>query len=329
MIVPTLRESLQQVMEWLDAEEVRVVNLQRAHDVLLELVQQQTPPQQAMAFSERTRTQLTTEPTMFADWLDDQSDLYRCIILSSFLLLQLMERIPEFALLQDSIERALLVLRVLYNASDDVALSNFILESRYPLLNALFQEPLLPLSKAERTQLWDDTVEPISIQDVDGDTGTSEVIVISPKELLREENQLLDMAEREIPNNVNHTSSIPSEPFIYEPTFQGKVFCCTGAEGEETIPKRKHRLRIYPNGFMALSVSYSAVPQLYMLGPTTTMTHCITKEQKLHIELENPNLAFHVDHATLGMQWMRAIKEAISASQVAADLKKELEALMG
>ena len=330
MIVPTLRESLQQAIDWLDAEEVQIVNIQRAHDVLLDLVQEsQTQQQQqrdVMTFSERTRTQLLTEPNMFADWLDDQSDLYRCIILSSFLLLQLMERIPEFAVLQDTIERAVLVLRVMYNASDDVALSNSILESRYPLLNALFQEPLLPLSKAERTQLWDDTVEPISIQDVDGDTASSNVLAtITPKELLREENQLLDMAEREIPNN--HQSSVPTEPFIYEPTFQGKVYYCTGTEGEDTIiPIRKHRLRIYKYGFMTLSVSYSSIPQLYMLRPTTTMTHCITKEQKLQIELENPNLSFQVDHATLGMQWMNAIKEAISASQVAADLKKELDA---
>jgi hypothetical protein len=323
MIVPSLRESLQQVMEWIDAEEVQIASIQKAHDLLLELVRQ--PLAQDMSFTERQCTQLLTEPTIFADWLDDQTDLYRCIILSSFLLIQLMERIPEFDLLQDSIERALLVLRVLYNASDDVALSKAILESRYPLLNALFAEPLLPLSKTERRQMWDDTIQPISIQDVDAEhTGIAELILISPKELEREEKQLLDIAGREIPNNQT-MAAIPTETFIYEPMFQGKVYYI---EGEETIPK-KHRLRIYPYGFIAFSVSYSAIPKLYKLETITTITHCVTKDQKMEISLKHPSLSFHVDDAMSGMQWMKAIKEGIAACHVAADLHYELNAFMG
>jgi len=312
-----LRESLQQAMEWLDpstgGDDFEIGKIQKAYDLLLLCCSQ--GPAQCLSFQRRLRTQLVTEPTLFADWLDDQSDLCRSIIASAFLALQLMERDEVcFGILQQSIERALLVLRVIYNAPDDVALADCILESRYPLLNALFLEPLLPLSRDNRTKMWDDTMEPISMQDIEDDTTTASIVTIpTTKELLHEEETLLEMAEKEIPKD------FIEKTFIFEPTHQGHVLVLVDGG-----VSNKRRLRIFANyGILALSCNYSSRdPTVYFLEPTTTMTHS-TLSGMFEIQL-GTWLCFQVDHLSSGIQWMEAIKQGICARKVALELTNEI-----
>ena len=314
----TLREQLQQVIEWLDPSttcDLELANIQLAYDTLLPWTHQDLPvggPN--TSWQQRLHSQLVTDPSHFADWLDNQSDLYRCIILASFLAMQLMTREKDcFSVLQQSIERSLLVLKILYNANNDTQLAERLLESRYPLLNALFLEPLLPLSHHDRTQLWENSCEPISINDFLPEEITSPLLSLpNRKELLQEEIKLIQMANTTIPNDF-----VVPDTFIYEPTHQGKVSCVDSLEGTT-----KRRLRVYSQyGFLALSIKHSSQPQLFVLQPSTTLTHAISDGMfEIHID----NLTFQVNHLQSGLQWITSIQEAILATQVAFDLQQDL-----
>jgi hypothetical protein len=316
----TLREQLQQAIEWLDPSttcDLELANIQLAYDTLLPWTHQDLPvcgPYKS--WQQRLHSQLVTEPSQFADWLDDQSDLYRSIILASFLALQLMIREEHcFSILQQSIEHSLLVLKILYNANNDTQLAERLLESRYPLLNALFLEPLLPLSRDDRAQLWENTLEPIAIDNnlvPDNEITNPLLSLPNHKELLQEEIKLIKMANTTIPNNF-----VIPETFIYEPTHTGKVSCVDCLEG-----LTKHRLRAYSQyGFLTLSKKHSSQPLLFVLKPSTTLTHAVSEGMfEIHID----NLTFQVEHLQSGLQWITSIQEAIVATQVAFDLQQEL-----
>ena len=150
-------------------------------------------------------------------WIQDVADVYRCIIVSSFLLLQLKDFScssgshdsqlndgrTDKKVLQESIERSILLLRMMFAVKTEEELGTKLMDSRYPLLNALFQEPLVPLSSEERATMWtcsDDA--PIDVDGIvvdDNDDGDEDGFMLpSKQELIREEHELLEMANRPI-----------------------------------------------------------------------------------------------------------------------------------
>lgn len=134
------------------------------------------------------------------EWILDQADLYRAILLSSFLLLELGYSAEFTKLLQSSVERCLLLLQILANHHHDHALPT----SRHALLQAVLEEPLIPLNKQERQYTYilqrskhDDE------SDYDPRTMEEEHVLsaMDQRQLAREEQELVKLATRPIPNN--------------------------------------------------------------------------------------------------------------------------------
>jgi hypothetical protein len=129
------------------------------------------------------------------------SDLYRALLVTS-LLLRLDEyhrHSPETCqCLEDSVERSLVLLQILVAAPTAHDLVEKLPQSRYPLLNALLQEPLVPLCRTDRQDLWWSTATNDN-EEEDDDEEEGVLSIPDKKQLAREEQQLLRMARRPIP----------------------------------------------------------------------------------------------------------------------------------
>jgi len=126
-------------------------------------------------------------------WLKVQCDLYRSLIVTSFLLL--LQNASECDILKNLVEKSILLLRILVGAESESDLPHKLPPSEYQLLNSLILEPLIPLSEEGRKELW-----LLHEKDNDDEESTS-LAIPNKKELLQEEQQLIRMAERPIPTN--------------------------------------------------------------------------------------------------------------------------------
>lgn len=129
------------------------------------------------------------------DHVEVLCDMYRALLVTSFLLRLEYHHSPEVCqCLEDSVERCLLLLQILVAAPTPQDLVLKIPTSRYPLLNALLEEPLIPMCLNDRKELW------MSLSDDDQDDDDEGVFLIpDKKQLASEEEELLDMARRPIP----------------------------------------------------------------------------------------------------------------------------------
>lgn len=162
-------------------------NLERAYDTLIHLA---------------STTTLTQPPIDQAE-LEDLCDLYRTLLVTSLLLrLHFGEDHYDEATcstLQASIERCFLLLQILALTPNVAELANRLPKSRHPLLNALIEEPLVPLEKLERQELW------LSVAEDDDDNEEDAVVdgclpLPDKKQLALEEKELIGMAQRPIPD---------------------------------------------------------------------------------------------------------------------------------
>jgi hypothetical protein len=129
------------------------------------------------------------------DHVEVLCDMYRALLVTSFLLRLEYHHSPDVCqCLEDSVERCLILLQILVAAPTPQDLVHKIPTSRYPLLNALLEEPLIPMCLTDRQELWMN----LSSDDQEDD----EVGVFSlpdKKQLASEEAELLEMARRPIP----------------------------------------------------------------------------------------------------------------------------------
>ena len=141
------------------------------------------------------------------DILDDKSstlpilcDLYRALLVTSFLLrLNYPHSSETCHCLENSVERCLWLLQILVAAPTSQDLVGRLPPSSYPLLAALLEEPLIPLHRNERNELW----WSLSSYDDDEDEDNCIEGIPDKKQLAIEEQQLLDMARRPIPERTN------------------------------------------------------------------------------------------------------------------------------
>jgi hypothetical protein len=129
------------------------------------------------------------------DHVEVLCDMYRALLVTSFLLRLEYRHSPEVSqCLEDSVERCFLLLQILVAAPTPQDLVHKMPTSRYPLLNALLEEPLIPMCPTDRQELW-------LSESNDDDEEDEEGVFLMPdkKQLASEEEQLLDMARRPIP----------------------------------------------------------------------------------------------------------------------------------
>jgi hypothetical protein len=138
-------------------------------------------------------------------WLETHCDLYRALMVTSLLLrLQHAQHYEESKLqrLEESVERCFTLLHILVSVKEaDESLADSIPPSHYSLLNALLQEPLVPLYKSERQQFWLSNVDDgdHEYSDDDDDANQQHLELPDKKQLALEEKELLSMAQRPIP----------------------------------------------------------------------------------------------------------------------------------
>lgn len=161
-------------------------SLERAYDTLIHLA---------------STTTLAQPPIDQAE-LEDLCDLYRTLMVTSLLLrLHFGEDHYDEATcgtLQASIERCFLLLKILVLSPNVAELVHRLPQSRHPLLNALIEEPLVPLDKLERQEMW------LSAAGDDDDDEEDDVVdgclpLPDKKQLALEEKELIGMAQRPIP----------------------------------------------------------------------------------------------------------------------------------
>ena len=82
-------------------------------------------------------------------------DMYRALLVTSFLLRLEYRHSPEVSQrLEGSVERCFLLLQILVAAPTPEDLVHKMPTSRYPLLNALLEEPLIPMCPTDRQELY-------------------------------------------------------------------------------------------------------------------------------------------------------------------------------
>jgi hypothetical protein len=185
-----LREIVEQVVtQWLDTPEPQ--NLAIAYNELITL-----------AVGSDCLTPDNYRP-YDAPWMEDNCDFYRSLIVVSLLLLLGGDIVTEkqASTIRRTLERSVMLLRILVGAHKETELIHKVPTSRYPLLNALLTEPLMPLSRDERQDLIAARGYPSNDEQVE-DIQDQTLALPSRKELIREELQLLQMAQKPIP----HTS---------------------------------------------------------------------------------------------------------------------------
>ena len=148
---------------------------------------------------------LSNTPFDNQEWIQPQTDLYRALLLSSFLWLELLHHHggnvdagTTRRILQSSVEQCLLLLHVLYHRNHGV-----LPKSRHALLQAVLDEPLLPLDQQQRQLSYilqqtetNNEKEECSISENDEEFM---VATMNRKELLREEEELRKLASTPLP----------------------------------------------------------------------------------------------------------------------------------
>jgi hypothetical protein len=146
-------------------------------------------------------------------------DFYRAFLVVSFLLrlegsYQLNVQ-SYLQTLEDSVERSIVLLQVLAAAPSEEDLVNRLPPSKYPLLNSIFSEPLIPLSLDERKAAFssysDHDAETVNTVFDDSDHILS---IPSKRQLALEEKELLEIASIPILTN---TQTITTDMHANDP----------------------------------------------------------------------------------------------------------------
>lgn len=282
------------------------------------------------------------------DWIQQQADVFRALLLASFLLLEMdnTDNRQTARVLQSSVERCLLLLQVL-NTSN----SNALPQSRHVLLQAVLDEPLIPLDKQERQYMYvlqrsnknnhDENNQETDVEE-DNVMGT-----IDKNELIQEEKELLKLASRPVPSNRNGVEDKVMEEPASTPTAR--------TNGEGLIHHgtlfwiHKDMLRtcnvdLYGCSLLTVTLDDVSDPQQqrysWLLSSSSTCETRVDKRDKslhlyvtachqvtvpFHVDSIFCDLEFQVDTLSSGYLWVSSIQKAIQSMQQAIELQKELQ----
>ncbi len=217
------------------------------------------------------------------DWMQQHADLYRALLLSSFLWLELAGR-PELdspscmtMILQSSAEKCLLLLQALRATANHGALPT----SRHALLQAVLDEPLVPLDKQERQYSYILQARTIKRDTATNDVEEEEELIndeefvvatMDRKELLWEEKELLKLASKPVPALTTRNSVAPCgihvNGTVEQESHNGLVHCGPLMWIHNDSPRILCNFSVYDCGLLTVTSSSTS-----SIGDVTTMTY--------------------------------------------------------
>lgn len=201
------------VTKWLDpprGQKIETKNLKNAHDLLIEACDNYAGP--------------SFHP-YDSSWLIVRCDLYRCIIVIS-LLLAVKDNSSETEAFEKVVEQSLLLLQILVGAESELELPYRTPPSQHRILNELLLEPLVPLTSDERQEFWASAISERKIDEEQIEDVT--LTLPSKKELIREEQQLIKMANRPISSNHVEEFFLAKENEKEQLFLPGDILCKDG-----------------------------------------------------------------------------------------------------
>jgi hypothetical protein len=301
------------------------------------------------------------------DWMQQHADLYRALLLSSFLWLELAGGDDELldsqgtTILQSSVEKCLLLLQVLHTANHGTALP----ESRHVLLQAVLDEPLVPLDKQERqysyilqarTTKWDTNAHNDALLINDEEFIT--VATMDRKELIRQEKELLKLASKPVPALTRNSVVAPSgiidhvNGSVKEESQNGLVHCGSITYWiHNDSPRILCNFSVYDCGLLTVTCTTSMIDdgtmrndnhqmmQAWLLSPSSTcetktdnavhliVTQCYqVHARSCHVNHGNAcSLEYKVNTLSEVNKWVTSIHNVIQSLQDAVKLQQELQ----
>jgi len=142
------------------------------------------------------------------------------------LLIAVKDNSSETAAFEKVVEQSLLLLQILVGAESELELPYRTPPSQHRILNELLLEPLVPLTSDERQQFWASTNSERKIDEEQIEDFT--LTLPSKKELIREEQQLIIMANRPIPSNHLEEFFLAKENEEEQLFLPGDILCKDG-----------------------------------------------------------------------------------------------------
>lgn len=325
-----------EAMQWIDSPNLNVRELQRAYDLLCDEVA--VVAMEDFVLRDQLIASCISGESLA--WWTDQMDLYRAIITVSFLLLQMKTFDTKSArTLQNTIEQALLILKLLAGTDKEERLGERLIPSRYPLLNALLQEPLLPLSRLDRMELWHVSSEPIEADEEEGDENG--IMIPSRQELLREETELIKLARKPLPPGLaTQEDSSKNESIAWKRQLPNAVLCQAKVKlsTKSASLSRDSHLVLYRCGClvqkgaregweMTLNTTWSIVNIDLDQGESSCQIRIQSLSETANEGdggLRISELSFQIDSGQRGPQWDEALTNARREIQVREDLHRQV-----
>lgn len=259
------------------------------------------------------------ENTIDKDWILAQTDLYRALLLSAFLLLELGSS-HHARILQSSVERCLLLLQVL---------GCELPQSRHSLLQAVLEEPLVPLNKQERHYTYilqrnrnegdDDDNSDDSLED------ENVLSTMDKRQIAQEEQELVKLATRPIPAGggfVDQDVQQDPSPSISQ---QGPLVWI-----RDSANRTPCHVQLHACGILIVYCG-DELPHIFYLTHLTTCEPCVDSQSLcIHIstcvsqEMQSKWLEFQADSLSVGYAWVTSLNQVVQELKRGASLQKEL-----
>jgi hypothetical protein len=257
------------------------------------------------------------ENTIDKDWILAQADLYRAILLSAFLLLELGSS-HHARIVQSSVERCFLILQVL---------GCELPQSRHTLLQAVLEEPLVPLNKQERhyTYILQRNKNDGDDDDYNSLDDENVLSTMDTRQMAREEQELVKLATRPIPADGTvvdqDVQQVPSPRVIVQ---QGPLVWIRDCANRTTLC----HVQVHACGILIVFCGDES-PHIFYLTHLTTCESCVNSQALcIHITTcvlqEMQSLEFQADSLSVGYAWVTSLNQVIQELKQGASLQKEL-----
>mmetsp|Transcript_12535 Transcript_12535/g.19397 ORF Transcript_12535/g.19397 Transcript_12535/m.19397 type:complete len:292 (-) Transcript_12535:249-1124(-) len=238
-----------------------------------------------------------------SSWLIARCDFYRCLIVVS-LLLAVNNGVSKTEALEKIVEQSLILLQILVGAESELDLPDRTPPSQYSILNDLLIEPLVPLSHEERQQLWiSNSQGRINEEEIENVT----LPLPNKMELIKEERQLIKMANRPIPSNYKEKIPLLEENIENQLFLPGDILC----KDERLLLLRCGAL-LDQNGDVSWLTEKSSIVTSRK-GDSKKVMLAISKEQQFEVEE--------------GCKWIQSFDIAQKQVQARNELRKQAEEL--
>jgi hypothetical protein len=253
-------------------------------------------------------------------------------------------------MLQSSVERCLLLLKILANDNDNSSLPT----SRHALLQAVLGEPLIPLNKQERQYAYmlqrrnkhdDDDESDDDNQHMEEDEEENVVSsTMDKRQLAREEQELVKLATRPIPNNAGVDQDVPppdddnnneEAPLPSSIVQQGPLVWITTNNNNNKTPCH---VELHACGVLILTAQDKPRDHYYLTNRTKcepcvdslslrmSVQRCVSPREMMMMQPTELLVEFPADSSPgyAAAAWVRSIHRVIAKLKRVARLQNEL-----